>query len=484
MPQLPPPTPVWSKGGHRLYHGDCEQVLARLPEASVQCVVTSPPYYGLRDYGTGTWLGGDPTCSHKKASRHQKQGATSQRKGRANLEDQRNETFQRMCETCGAVRLDKQVGMEESVEEYVSKLVRVFRGVWRVLRADGVAWLNLGDSYASGGRTWRAANRNGMRSAVHSQAMPTRPQDGPGVKSKDLLGVPWRVALALQEDGWTLRQDVIWHKPSPMPESVTDRCTRAHEYVFMLSKGPRYYYDVEAVKEPAVQSERRRSDRVGGNKYVEGVKHSDGAVFNGASTRNRRTVWSTEEEETTVLCWLKANRPDVYEEYLEAAQTHGPSSVWRLANGGYKGAHFATFPAKLITPMIMAGTSEKGACPECGTPWHRITEKARTPTRPGVFSKVHGTDAATHGNRDPLRHVSVSRTVGWRAGCSCGTSDTVPCVVLDPFVGSGTTVAVAAELGRRGWGVDLSEEYLMDHAIKRVASAMAEMKRGCPRGGG
>jgi len=409
VPQLPPPTPLWSKQGHRLYHGEAEAVLRRLPSESVQCVVTSPPYYGLRDYGTDKSL---------------------------------------------------EVGAESTVEAYIDKLVAVFRGLRRVLRPDGVAWLNLGDTYANtGGHTklGGSSQRQGRRNVVEQHRMKGRIPSGYAVKN--LLGVPWRVALALQEDGWTLRQDVIWHKPSPMPESVTDRCTRSHEYVFMLTKGPRYYYDVEAIKEPTSSA-------------------SEGGRDANIDRRNRRTVWSVPEEEDTVVRWLAARYPGVYEEYATASRTCGPDGVWRTANVGYKGAHFATFPAKLITPMILAGTSEKGACPECGTPWHRITEKTRTPTRPGADSKVHGTAAATHGNRDPLRHVSVSRTVGWRAGCSCDTSDTVPCVVLDPFVGSGTTVSVAAELGRQGWGIDLSEEYLRKHAVDRVSRGIGLYRDG------
>ena len=175
-----------------LLQGDCLQQLATLPAASVQCCVTSPPYWGLRDYGTAG-----------------------------------------------------QLGLEATPDEYVANMVAVFREVWRVLRDDGTLWLNLGDSYASGGRSTRDPGQSKLHPA-QAKGM-RRPADGEGIKPKDLVGIPWRVAFALQADGWWLRQDIIWHKPNPMPESVTDRCTKAHEYIFLLTKQAKYYYDAEAV---------------------------------------------------------------------------------------------------------------------------------------------------------------------------------------------------------------------------------------------
>ena len=249
--------------------------------------VTSPPYWGLRDYGH-----------------------------------------------------DGQLGLESTPEQYVANMVEVFREVKRVLRDDGTLWLNIGDSYAGGGGFAPNAPTNQARAAGDKDAwgkfnpagmdrMSSRTGTGKlaiaaGLKHKDLVGIPWMLAFALRADGWYLRQDIIWHKPNPMPESVTDRCTKAHEYLFLLSKSERYFYDNEAMQEQAAQPDRKRSDRFGGNKYVEGVKHSDGSVFTGASTRNRRSVWSVQ------------TRP-------------------------YAGAHFATFPPALIEPCILAG------CPKGGT---------------------------------------------------------------------------------------------------------------------
>jgi DNA modification methylase len=247
-------------GEATIYIGDNRDTLREIPDGSVQCVVTSPPYYGLRDYGN-----------------------------------------------------DAQIGLEDTPEAFVQALVEVFREVRRVLRDDGTLWLNLGDSYVAA-RSYQVTDQK-WRDVGNSKASVV-PQ---GLKPKDLIGIPWRVAIALQADGWYLRQDIIWHKPNPMPESVTDRCTKAHEYLFLLTKSARYYYDAEAVKERAEQAGRVRSDRMGGNKYVEGIKHSDGGVFTGSETRNCR-------------------------------------SVWTVATQPYSGAHFATFPPKLIEPCILAGS--------------------------------------------------------------------------------------------------------------------------------
>lgn len=242
--------------------GDCLESLRAMPDQSVHCCVTSPPYFGLRDYG-----------------------------------------------------VDGQIGLEPTPDEFVQALVAVFREVRRVLRDDGTLWLNLGDSYSSGGRKWRATDaKNAVR------GMDTRPDDGMG--QKQLLGIPWRVAFALQADGWYLRQDVIWAKPNPMPESVRDRCTKAHEYIFLLSKSPRYYFDSEAMREEA-------------------VKGASGSSFNSGKTAAHQLGRSSDKERVDDG---KRNR----------------RSVWSVATKPFKGAHFATFPPDLIEPCILAGCQVGG----------------------------------------------------------------------------------------------------------------------------
>lgn len=249
--------------------GDVFDGLQLLPSESVQCCVTSPPYWGLRDYG-----------------------------------------------------VDGQLGLEKTPEEYVQKMVDVFREVRRVLKDDGTLWLNLGDSYvanATGGLSNRPTLMTGGR-ANQVEAAKRPDKNVAGLKPKDLVGIPWRVAFALQADGWYLRSDIIWHKPNPMPESVTDRPTKAHEYLFLMSKSERYYYDHDAVKEPAVKGN-------AGSRFDTGK-----TGVNGAGRVQ------------------KGNREDHC--------TRNRRSVWTVATQPYKGAHFATFPPKLIEPCILAGSRD------------------------------------------------------------------------------------------------------------------------------
>lgn len=267
-------------GNATLYLGDCIESMSTMPDASVHTCVTSPPYFGLRDYG-----------------------------------------------------VDGQIGLEQTPDEYVARMVDVFREVRRVLRDDGMLWLNLGDSYA--GNSDRASMRLGAHKQGCTCSYCTMPKKGlpskvpAGLKPKDLIGIPWRVAFALQADGWYLRQDIIWHKPNPMPESVTDRCTKAHEYIFLLSKSPKYYFDADAVKEPAVC---KKGTLRFSNRRAKGM-----AV---AATGNEGRVSSEQDARK---------------------ETRNRRSVWTVATKPFNGAHFATFPPDLIEPCILAG------CPVGGT---------------------------------------------------------------------------------------------------------------------
>ena len=307
-----------------------------LPDQSVHCVVTSPPYYGLRDYGTASWEGGDPACDHVEIRNTSKSSTLNSSVNgipSANTLIKDNRQFKDICRKCGARRIDEQIGLEESPDAYVAKMVDVFREVHRILRNDGTLWLNLGDSYAGGGTIGRndtdpesLARRaekygTGQKEGSMVGAKGTR-KPVATLKPKDLIGIPWRVAFALQADGWYLRQDIIWHKPNPMPESVTDRCAKAHEYIFLLSKSERYYYDNEAVKEKATTL-----PHAPGNNKLDNSRNdfeSMGKVWGEDGMRNRR-------------------------------------SVWTVATKPYAEAHFAVYPTKLIEPCILAG------CPVDGT---------------------------------------------------------------------------------------------------------------------
>ena len=308
---------------YRVFHGDCIESLKSLDDESVNCCVTSPPYWGLRDYGTATWIGGDPSCSHKRDSKFSESCSTGQR----NLEGAIGDgIYKTKCPRCGAIRKDSQLGLEETPEEYVANMVKVFSEVKRVLTKDGTLWLNLGDSYAAqrggthqpaeslaGGKGGRTESGDRVNRDRHDGYNPSRNANKIGLKHKDLVGIPWRVAFALQADGWYLRQDIIWHKPNPMPESVTDRCTKAHEYIFLLSKSSKYYYDHDAIKEKAKTLPQARDKNAEG--YVNGMGE-DGMA-------NKRSVWTVN------------TKP-------------------------YKEAHFATFPKKLIRPCIQAGCPKGG----------------------------------------------------------------------------------------------------------------------------
>jgi DNA modification methylase len=309
----------------QLLHGDALTVLASLPAESVQTCITSPPYWGLRDYGTATWEGGEAGCDHKAPRQGRpEQGDEFRQRGEdrgyakgsnfANYGDRMTDSsvYRETCGKCNARRIDAQLGLEPTPEEYIARIVEVFREVRRVLRADGTCWVNLGDSYSGGGGyspdapSNRGGNdRNGNRSREFSSE---KRQAVNGLKPKDLVGIPWRVAFALQADGWYLRCDVIWAKPNPMPESVTDRPTKSHEYLFLLSKSATYFYDAQAILEPnsewtkkALDADWRRKtdakapkdlrtgERWGTRGDEAGRSYKDGLNPNG---RNRRSVWT------------------------------------------------------------------------------------------------------------------------------------------------------------------------------------------------
>ena len=390
--------------------GDTRHVLATLPADSVNCCVTSPPYWGLRDYGTARWEGGDEGCDHVVSRKpptvtssstlgYPADGGARRIAAGNTYHEAYTKTADETCQRCGARRIDSQIGLESTPEAYVAELVAVFREVRRVLREDGTVWVNLGDSYAAqrggtqmpaetlaggvGGRSKDLAAYRGRRPDVLADAV-DREARAPnqarlahrnasriGLKHKDLVGIPWRVAFALQSDGWYLRSDIIWSKPNPMPESVTDRPTKSHEYVFLLTKSARYWYDAGAVREPdsGLPSGNGMRGRQGGSsdKYPESMTGGGGSVakFVPGAGRNARTVWT-------------------------------------IATQPFSGAHFATMPPALAERCIKAG------CPEGGT-------------------------------------------------------------VLDPFGGAGTTGLVADRIGRNAVLIELNPVYA-DMARKRIAN--------------
>ena len=265
---------------NQIINGDCLEVLKTLPDGFVDVCITSPPYYALRDYGTGVWVGGDSNCPHRRTSKYSVNTITGHKQIdlAGNVGDA---IYKSVCKQCGAIREDKQIGLEETPEEYISKLVAVFHEVKRCLKDDGTLWLNIGDSYwGSGSRgydftgklTEASQIQGGSKGTLNLQNIPKLAGNGE-IKNKDLIGIPWMLAFALRSDGWYLRQDIIWHKPNPMPESVKDRCTKSHEYIFLLSKSPHYHFNYEAIQENAVCVDDRRN---GGGRISYGGKRMDG----------------------------------------------------------------------------------------------------------------------------------------------------------------------------------------------------------------
>jgi DNA modification methylase len=279
--------------------GDCRDKLAAMPAKSVHMAVTSPPYFGLRDYGTATWIGGAADCDHGLANNPDPKNPHSPAQ---NGGCRKGEKINRRVCRCGALRIDSQVGLEESPQEYIEKIVSIFAEVHRVLRDDGTLWLNIGDSYASNGghsAQGESSARVGRSNVdVQNAVRGFRPGiQADGIKPKELIGIPWMLAFALRAAGWHLRQEIIWHKPNPMPESVQDRCTKAHEQIFLFTKGPQYFYDAEAIAEPALQpvgaaklTGQNKADA--GGFTTNGHGNSTLGSNQGSSTRNKRSVWT------------------------------------------------------------------------------------------------------------------------------------------------------------------------------------------------
>jgi DNA modification methylase len=354
---------------NKIYTGDCKEILKKLPDKSVNCCITSPPYFGLRDYGTAVWNGGDPECKHfyREAGFQETKQATSRGNSHINKKN---------CPHCGAERIDKQIGLEETPEQYIAGLVEIFEEVRRILKPDGTLWLNIGDTYwggkgFSGAESANEAIKRNKEGKTLSKPCSNiggkgiiRPTDRKHkyIKPKDLIGIPWMLAFALRNSGWYLRQDIIWEKPNPMPESVKDRCTKSHEYIFLLSKSRYYYYDNEAIMEKAKYDGRKSTIMKATDKYPD-REHDRWVKVNGIYMKNKR-------------------------------------SVWNVPLQPFRDAHFAVYPETLIIDCVKAGSPENG-------------------------------------------------------------------IILDPFIGAGTTGVVALNLNRNFVGIELNADYV-EIAKKRI----------------
>jgi DNA modification methylase len=464
-PSTLPRLPLEYAGGPkaRLLLGDCREVLAELPAQSVHCVITSPPYFGLRDYGTGEWEGGEPGCDHVEQVQNLNVGF-NERWGNAPGEKKQENTrvtqFRDLCGHCGARRVDRQIGLEGSLAEYLETMVGVFRQVWRVLRDDGTLFLNMGDSYAGywGDKNARmkgeppASDTNGWTNGFSQNRRPEfhAAFDGTGLKPKDLMGVPWRLAFALQAEGWYLRSDIIYSKPNPMPESVTDRPTRSHEYLFLLAKRPTYFYDAEAIREDSEgTSGFARQRQKGIANWSKATQADNGRGSFGLVTGN--------EGENRL--WLDTGR-------------RNRRTVWEITPQPFPEGHFAVFPEALVEPCLLAGTSARGVCPACGAGWVRVVEKGELRREDGkplrdLVTPVKRDDSLSAWSRPGGKVETVypntyreRQEVGWQPTCTCNAGDPIPATALDPFGGAGTVALVALKHNRSAVSIELNPEYL------------------------
>ena len=332
--------------------GDVRERLRELPSGSVQTCVTSPPYWGLRDYGTAQWEGGDAACVHQGINGRTVSGGAGKQYTNAGS----NRVYSGDCE-CGARRVDAQIGLEPTPEAYVAELVAVFAEVRRVLADDGTLWVNLGDSYAAQEGQRKVTDAAGPKQLTKRGSTGAPSRFVAELKPKDLVGIPWRVAFALQADGWYLRSDVIWHKPNPMPESVTDRPTKAHEYLFLLSKQARYYYDAEAIAEKASHSMLSQMEQ---GYFGEARKDYDGAgVQNPSSVKARIIAGARRRTDASKSAAVPGKTPDALSQRSNhdwTLLTRNRRSVWTVTTKPYPDAHFATYPPALIEPCILAGS--------------------------------------------------------------------------------------------------------------------------------
>lgn len=336
-------------------NGNSLDVLKTLPDKSIACCVTSPPYYGLRDYGTGTWVGGDTDCPHYRTSKYSEGDITGHKAMGDQGQAVGDAIYKSVCPLCGATRVDEQIGIEETPEEYIQRLVEVFREVKRVLKDDGTLWVNIGDTYNTSSyhkdKKSNGYGKQGTNKGTYENVV-CRPT-AKCCKPKDLIGVPWMLAFALRNDGWWLRQDIIWSKDNAMPSPVKDRFTSSHEYIFLFSKSARYFFDHQASLEDAKSDDHRMPGIAGDRVFEYDSKRNNNpgayrlAVNTGIKFGGKKYGQSDDSHYQT----YSGN------EYVYNGK-RTKRDVWCIPVSPYSGAHFATYPEQLVTTCVLCGTKE------------------------------------------------------------------------------------------------------------------------------
>ena len=446
----------------RILVGDVRAKLAELPDESVHCCVTSPPYMGLRSYGTEPQIwGGDKECPHEwayagKSGQRQRNGTEGGlHDGRAVDKLARNITLNpatgSFCKFCDA--WSGELGLEPTLSLYLDHMVEICREIRRVLRKDGTFWLVIGDSYCN----YRVGDKGGMPGqTLHAGAergKPARPNKGndgadegrasgcprratkqAGLKEKDLMLIPSRLAIRLCDDGWYVRSDIAWCKRAGMPESVEDRPTSAWEHVFMLTKNSRYYYDGHAVKQITVSLDPEHSS------------YRPNSVAIGINGRKEFTAKNVSMRSYS-------------------AEGSNLRNFWLLSPEPFPQAHFAVYPTEIPRRAILASTSERGVCPKCAAPYERVVSKVREnrSNAAKAGTAIEGNGGATsevRGDHDIRNGPCVeTETIGWNSTCKCNAGEPIPATVLDCFLGAGTTALVADRLNRDSIGIELSPAY-------------------------
>ena len=461
----------------QIFQGDVLEQLAKFPDCSVDCIISSPPYWGLRDYGTGKWVGGDPKCDHsaiRHKTREERGGLSEVQSGNQGGFGDENKWTSDNCPTCGAIREDNQLGLEPDFHDYLNKMQTIMDELKRVLKNTGTCWINLGDTYSGSGKG------AGTENCKESWRPNKKPELNETITAKSRMGIPERFYINCIDGGWIARNHIVWTKNNSMPTSVKDRFKNAWESVFFFSKNKKYYFDLDAVRVPTITNTKPFNARVRDSKkqrYLqkatdeEIANHNEkGEKFDKKWNQHKKEVYGnddTKDRRSRVLAFMDTKDPN----YVNP-KGKNPGDVFRINTKPFKEAHFATFPPDLPQKILKCACPNQ-VCKECGKPREVLKKSIKNNDR-----LSHTEQAEINKKRGMVDQTQRTRWVGGDApvldyeiigyadcGCNAGFK---PGIVLDPFFGSGTVGLVAEQMGLRWCGIELNPEYI-EIAKKRLA---------------